>query len=65
MEEAFKIFDLDKTGYILASELKIMMKNLGENMTDAQISNIIRNVDKNNIGKVSYKDFRNYFFDQK
>jgi len=65
LKEAFKMFDLDGSGYILASELRTVMERLGENLSNAEILEIIKLVDRKNIGKVSYADFRDFFFDKK
>ncbi|MCQ2816093.1 MAG: EF-hand domain-containing protein [archaeon] len=48
-KEAFEIFDKDKDGYITAKELKDIMKNLGQDPTDAELQDMINEVDIGNI----------------
>ena len=47
IKKTFKIFDIDGNGYISAEEIKLTMINLGENLTDEEVSNMIRTADKN------------------
>lgn len=42
---AFKLFDLDGNGTITAQELRIMMKNLGSDLTDEEVELLIREAD--------------------
>lgn len=37
IREAFKVFDKDNNGYISANELRHVMTNLGERLTDGEI----------------------------
>ena len=39
--EVFKMFDKEETGYISASEIKYMMTNLGENLTDQEVNEML------------------------
>jgi calmodulin len=43
--EAFKIFDRDGNGFISAAELRHVMTNLGEKLTDEEIDEMIREAD--------------------
>lgn len=43
--EAFKLFDKDGNGSITVEELVAILKNLGQNPTDAEISDIVSEVD--------------------
>ena len=56
-KEAFRVFDKDGNGYINAAELKNVMTNLGENMTDAEIDSMIAEADLDVDGQVSYEEF--------
>jgi len=40
--EAFKVFDKDGSGFISAGELRHIMSNLGENLTDEEMAELIR-----------------------
>lgn len=57
IREAFRVFDKDGNGYINAAELKHVMTNLGENMTDAEIDSMIAEADLDVDGQVSYEEF--------
>ena len=52
---AFKVFDKDGSGTISAAELKAVMKSLGENLTDAEIDEMVREADKDNSGTIDCK----------
>ena len=55
MKEAFKVFDRDNTGLISASNLRVVMTNLGEKMTDEEIEEMIREADMDGDGFVNFK----------
>jgi Ca2+-binding EF-hand superfamily protein len=46
LREAFTVFDRDNDGFISAFELKFVMQNLGETLTDDEIKVICRNFNK-------------------
>jgi calmodulin len=54
---AFKVFDRDGSGTISASELKAVMKSLGENLSDAEIDEMIREADKDQNGSIDCEWF--------
>ena len=54
MRQAFKVFDIDGDGLIDAQELKLTMRNLGENLTDEDIGAMIRAADRNHDGKIDF-----------
>ncbi|KAK3146272.1 hypothetical protein QOZ80_3BG0263880 [Eleusine coracana subsp. coracana] len=58
LREAFKLFDTDQNGYISADELRRMMENLGEKLTDKEVEDMIREADKDGDGLVSYEEFK-------
>ena len=43
--EAFKVFDKDGNGFISAAELRHVMTNLGEKLTDEEVDEMIREAD--------------------
>jgi Ca2+-binding EF-hand superfamily protein len=55
--EAFQAFDKDGNGFISASELKSMMRSLGDRVSDDDVRKIIADVDVNGDGVVSYEEF--------
>ncbi|XP_062976569.1 calmodulin-A-like [Elgaria multicarinata webbii] len=57
MWEAFRVFDKDGDGYISAVELRHIMTNLGKNLTDEEVDEMIREADVDLDGEVNYEDF--------
>ena len=55
--EAFKVLDKDGSGSISESELRQIMNNIGENMTDEEIKEMINEADLDGDGQVSFKEF--------
>lgn len=49
---AFQVFDRDGSGTISADEMRQVMKNLGENLTDQEIDEMIAIADKDNNGTI-------------
>jgi Ca2+-binding EF-hand superfamily protein len=55
---AFKSFDKDKSGTICASEFKNACKSMGHSdVTDAQIQELFKKVDKNNDSTIDWEEF--------
>ena len=48
--EAFKVFDRDGNGFISAAELRHVMTNLGEKLTDEEVDEMIREADVDGAG---------------
>lgn len=48
--EAFKVFDRDGSGKISAEELRQVMNNLGEKLSDQEVEEMIREADTNGDG---------------
>ena len=55
IREAFRVFDRDGNGYISASELRHVMTNLGEKLTDDEVDEMIREADIDGDGQVNYE----------
>uniref|UniRef100_A0A7S1EQ50 EF-hand domain-containing protein n=1 Tax=Timspurckia oligopyrenoides TaxID=708627 RepID=A0A7S1EQ50_9RHOD len=55
--EAFKVFDRDASGKISASELKQVMNSLGENLSDEEIEQMLKEADVNGDGEIDYDEF--------
>ena len=56
-KEAFEIFDKDKDGYITTKELGDIMKNLGQTPSEAEMQDMINEVDIDGNGTIDFKEF--------
>ena len=57
IREAFRVFNKSGNGFISGAELKHVMNNLGEKLTDEEIDEMIRESDIDGDGYVNYKEF--------
>ncbi len=57
LREAFKVFDKDGNGFISAAELRHVMTNLGEKLTDEEVDAMVREADTDGDGQVDYIEF--------
>merc|ERR1712001_783595 len=55
--KAFKLFDDDETGKISFQNLKRVAKELGENLTDEELQEMIDEADRDGDGEVSQDEF--------
>lgn len=55
LREAFRVFDKDGNGFISAAELRHVMTNLGEKLTDEEVDEMIREADIDGDGQVNYE----------
>ena len=56
IKEAFKVFDKDGNGFISAAELRHIMTNLGEKLTDEEVDEMIREADVDGDGQINYDE---------
>ncbi|KAI0217448.1 hypothetical protein LSAT2_030743 [Lamellibrachia satsuma] len=54
---AFRMFDKDGDGFIDPMELRHLLTNLGEKLTEEEVDDMIREVDIDGDGKVDYNEF--------
>ena len=62
IREAFRVFDKDGNGFISAAELRHVMTNLGEKLTDEEVDEMIREADIDGDGQVNYEGMCLLFF---
>ena len=55
--DAFKVFDRDGNGLISAAELRHVMTNLGEKLTDEEVDEMIKEADIDGDGHINYEEF--------
>ena len=51
--EAFRVFDVDQNGFISADELREIMKNLGQKLSEDEIEEMISEADKDGDGQLN------------
>ena len=57
VKEAFRVFDRDGNGFISADELRYVMTNLGEKLSDEEVMEMIREADIDGDGQINYEEF--------
>ena len=55
--KAFRLFDDDETGKISLKNLKRVAKELGENMTDEELAEMIEEADRDGDGEINEEEF--------
>ena len=55
LRAAFAVFDRDGSGTISAEELRNVMKSIGENLSDSEIDEMIKEADANGDGNIDCK----------
>jgi calmodulin len=54
---AFELFDRDRDGKITTKELGTVMKNLGQNPSETELEEMIKQVDLDGNGTIDFKEF--------
>ena len=55
LKTSFAVFDKDGNGFISVPELKFIMTNIGEKMTDEEVESMLREADANGDGQLCYE----------
>ncbi|KAF9274623.1 hypothetical protein BGZ68_000484 [Mortierella alpina] len=53
----FKVFDKEGNGYISVGELRYVLTNLGEKLSDPEVDELLKGVEVDKGSKVNYEDF--------
>lgn len=62
MIQQFKVFDGDGDGVISRPELAVVLQNLGENVTEARLNELLAEVDRNNDNVIDFGEFAHVSF---
>lgn len=57
IQKAFRLFDDDDTGKISFKNLKRVSKELGENLTDEELQEMIDEADRDGDGEINEQEF--------
>uniref|UniRef100_A0A4X2KIZ1 EF-hand domain-containing protein n=2 Tax=Vombatus ursinus TaxID=29139 RepID=A0A4X2KIZ1_VOMUR len=57
IQDAFRVFDKNRDGFISAGELRHVMTNFGEKLTDEEVEEMIKEADIDGDGQVNYIQF--------
>merc|ERR1712046_542752 len=57
LRDAFKVFDKDGGGSISSAELRHVLTNLGDKLTDEEVDDMIREADVDGDGQINYDEF--------
>ena len=55
VKQAFRMFDRDGSGTVSAGELRQVMMNLGEKLTEAEVDEMMREADIDGDGELNYE----------
>lgn len=61
MSKIFKAFDKDGSGYIDINELKVVSKELGKELDQAELEECMKDLDINKDNNISYDEFRKWW----
>lgn len=61
IRQAFRVFDKNGDNYINRDEIRTAMNNLGENVTEKEVDEMLSCMDINKDGKVSFEEFKKMF----
>merc|ERR1712071_468487 len=58
LRDAFAVFDDDNSGSISREELKKLMKNLGQSLSDGELDAMMDEVDTDGNGEIDFNEFK-------
>ena len=57
LRDTFRVFDKDGNGFISRSELRQVLEKMGEKISEAEIDDMIDEVDSDGDGEICYEEF--------
>jgi calmodulin len=57
LREAFHVFDQDQNGFISRDELRHVLQNLGERLSEEELAEMLREADADGDGQINYSEF--------
>ena len=57
-DQMFKIFDKNGDGSISSAEMQSLMQTFGENITDAEANEVIKEADTSGDGRFTFEEFK-------
>nr|KAG5713025.1 hypothetical protein BaRGS_021819 [Batillaria attramentaria] len=57
LRQAFRVFDKSGCGYITPSDLRAVLQNIGEDLTEEEIDEMIAEVDIDGDGRIDFEEF--------
>lgn len=61
LREAFRLFDKEGNGYISRPTLKALLKEIADDLTDAQLDEAVDEIDEDGSGKIEFEG-KDYVF---
>ena len=55
VEESFRVFDKENNGFVSAAELRHIMTNMGEKLTEEEVDEMLATADPDAQGEINYK----------
>ena len=57
MQEAFKTFDINGQGFITMKDLKRVLNEYNEHLSESEFKILFKETDNDNDGKINFRDF--------
>ncbi|GBG62002.1 hypothetical protein CBR_g28479 [Chara braunii] len=57
LTEAFALFDTDRSGTITVEELGNLLQSLGQDLSEEELLDVVKEVDSNQTGSVEFREF--------
>ncbi|XP_005113254.1 calmodulin [Aplysia californica] len=57
LEEAFKTVDKEGSGFVMATELRHLLTNMGDRLSDEDFNGLLEELDIDSNGRIQFKEF--------